>query len=117
MTVKFVPPGTHLLLDFFGAKNLRDEHHVEAALRAAALACRATVLQIMLHHFGEGAGVTGVVLLAESHLSIHTWPETGYAAIDIFMCGGKDPEAALPALRDYFQPESHRIVLHRRGIE
>ncbi len=47
-----------------------------------------------MHGFGSGAGVTGVALLAESHITVHTWPERGYAAFDVFMCGDCDPEAA-----------------------
>jgi S-adenosylmethionine decarboxylase len=69
----------------------------------------------MLHHFGEGAGVTGVALLAESHMSIHTWPDTGFAAIDIFLCGRRDPQLALPVLRERFRPRHVRLSQNRRG--
>jgi len=57
---KFVAPGTHLLVDFYNTENLQDAALIEKALRDAADACEATVLQVMLHHFGEGSGVTGV---------------------------------------------------------
>lgn len=80
------PPGTHILLDFWGAQRLDDASFIDGAMREAALACGATVLDTRLHQFGTGGGVTGVALLAESHISIHTWPETGYAALDIFLC-------------------------------
>jgi S-adenosylmethionine decarboxylase len=114
MTKPFAP-GTHLLVDFDEAKNLQDAAFIELALRDAAAACGATVLQVLLHHFGEGAGVTGVALLAESHISIHTWPDTGFAAIDIFLCGRCDPHQALPILRARFLPGRVRLTEAFRG--
>ena len=89
------PLGIHRLADLHGCSSLADPARIEAALRAAVSATGATLLNLQLHHFGPGQGVTGVALLAESHLSIHSWPEHGYAAIDIFLCGGADPGAAL----------------------
>ena len=100
----FVPPGIHVLLDFHDAANLEDMNGIEQILRAAAAASGASVLQTMVHYFGTGCGVTGVALLAESHLSIHTWPERNYAALDIFLCGSKSAEPAVAVLTDYFQP-------------
>ena len=108
-------PGLHLLVDFWECRGLRDAEGIERVLREAATACGATVLNVMLHNFGEGGGITGVALLAESHISIHTWPETDYAALDIFMCGRCDPRAALPVLEAWFAPGSTRITEHRRG--
>jgi S-adenosylmethionine decarboxylase len=91
--------GTHLLADLTGCAGLDDGARVEAALRAAVVAAEATLLDVRLHHFGPGQGVTGVAQLAESHISIHTWPEHGYAAVDIFLCGSRhDLDAALAAL-------------------
>jgi len=60
----------------------------------AARAGGAHVLCCHMHGFGDAGGVTGVALLAESHITVHTWPEHGYAAFDVFMCGGCDPDAA-----------------------
>lgn len=94
--------GVHLLVDLHGACRLDDPAHVGAVLVQAAQEAGCTVLHRHFHHFGEDTGVTGVVLLAESHISIHTWPETGYAAVDVFMCGQCDPHKALPALRAGF---------------
>ena len=70
-----------------------------AALRAAVTAADATLLDLKVHGFGDGQGVTGIALLAESHISIHSWPERGYAAVDMFLCGRRhDLDAALAAL-------------------
>lgn len=107
--------GLHLLVDFYDAHHLDDLGFIEDALRLAARSCGATLLDVRLHSFGEGAGVTGVALLAESHISIHTWPEAGYAAIDIFMCGKLDPRLALPSLRTAFLAASERVQEVRRG--
>ena len=68
-----------------------------------------------IHDFGEGMGVTGVVILAESHISIHSWPEHDYAAIDIFMCGEADPQIALNSLQVLLHPSSTRIQVLPRG--
>jgi S-adenosylmethionine decarboxylase len=88
--------GQHLIADLWGCHGLADPAVIEDALRSAATAAGATLLDLKLHHFGPQQGVTGVALLAESHISIHTWPERGYAAVDIFLCGD-DPGLA-PAL-------------------
>lgn len=109
-------PGQHALMDFWGAGNLDDTAFIEAAMRRAAASCGATVLEVKLHHFGAGMGVTGVALLAESHISIHTWPETGFAALDIFVCGACTPDAAVESLLRDFMPESHTVTLQHRGV-
>jgi S-adenosylmethionine decarboxylase len=96
--------GIHLIIDLHGAKRLNDIEHIEATLRACVDAARATLLHIHLHHF-QPSGVSGVAVLAESHISIHTWPEIGYAALDVFMCGSADPDACIPVLREAFATE------------
>lgn len=91
--------GTHLLADLFECDHLADEARIEAALRASVAAAGATLLNLHVHGFGEGQGVTGVALLAESHISIHSWPERGYAAVDMFLCGhAHDLDAGLREL-------------------
>jgi len=108
--------GSHVLADLWGARNLDDIELIERSLRAAVAVCGATLLHIHLHHFSEGGGVSGVAVLAESHITVHTWPERGFAAFDIFMCGKCDPEKALPVLRDFFQPTEMTVGQHRRGV-
>ena len=95
-----LPRGRHLLADFHGvaAGRLDDAAAIEALLRVAADAAGATPVAGHFHPFGPGLGVTGVLLLQESHISIHTWPEHGFAAVDVFMCGGARPEKAVAAI-------------------
>jgi len=107
--------GTHLIVDLWGAERLDDLAHVEAALRNAVTAAKATLLHIHLHHFTPNRGISGVAVLAESHLSVHTWPENGYAALDIFMCGDADPQATIAVLRDAFKPERLSVEEILRG--
>jgi len=112
--VKFA--GTHLIIDLWGATNLADPEHVDAVLREAALATGATVLHGHFHHFGPNQGVSGVLVLAESHVSIHTWPERDYAALDIFVCGGCNAYAAIPVLKRGFMPDRVQLAEHKRGL-
>jgi S-adenosylmethionine decarboxylase len=107
--------GTHLICELYGASHLTDVNHVASALEAAARACGATHLDTRLHPFEENGGVTGAVLLAESHVTIHTWPEHDYAAVDVFLCGDCDPEAALPVLEEAFGPETMEHCTMERG--
>ena len=111
------PNGTHLLADFYGiaAAELTDPQRIDALLRAAATEAGATILHSQFHTFGESQGVTGVVLLAESHISIHTWPEYGFAAADIFMCGEAAPQRALGVIEQALQPESRVVQTIARG--
>lgn len=108
--------GTHLLIDLWDAVKLDDIDHVEATLREAAEAAGATVLDVQLHHFTPYGGVTGIAVLAESHISIHSWPEEGYAALDVFVCGACDPNLALPVLRRAFLPARLDVSEHKRGL-
>jgi S-adenosylmethionine decarboxylase len=108
--------GMHLLLDLWGARNLTDPAAIDAALRDAAAAAGATILHGHFHHFGPDGGVSGVLVLAESHISIHTWPEREFAAIDIFMCGNCDAYQSVPVLEAAFQPSSMGLHEQRRGL-
>ncbi len=107
--------GTHLLVDLWGARGLDDLAAIDRALRACAEASGATVLGGDFHRF-EPNGVSGVLLLAESHISIHTWPERGFAALDLFMCGACNPYAGIEALKRTFEPEQITLTEHKRGM-
>ena len=105
----------HVLVDLWGAQGLSDAGRVERALRDAAAAAGATVIGLELRRFGDGGGVSGVALLAESHMSVHTWPEAGFAAIDVFLCGAADPDRAVPVLTKAFAPARVSTSEHERG--
>lgn len=107
--------GTHLILDFWGASGLDQLDRMEQAMREAVAVAGATLLHIHLHHFTPNGGISGVAVLAESHISVHTWPERNYAAFDIFMCGDAQPELAIPALKRAFYPRRMVITEHLRG--
>lgn len=109
------PLGQHVIAEFYGADALFDADAAGPVLRQAAEAAGAVVLDVNMHDFGEREGFTGVALLAESHISIHTWPEHGYAAIDIFMCGDCDTSKSLDVLRTYFAPTSENVTILKRG--
>lgn len=108
--------GAHLFLDMWGARNLDNQVSIEAALLGAAWDAGATALHAHFHRFQASGGVSGVIILAESHISIHTWPERAFAAVDIFMCGDCDPYEAVPALRDAFAPQSMQLGEQKRGL-
>ena len=107
--------GTHLLIDIWGAARLDDPDHIDERLRAAAIATGATILHSHFHHFSPNGGVSGVVVLAESHISIHTWPERDFAALDIFVCGDCDPYSAIPVIQAAFEPSRIDLGEQRRG--
>ncbi len=110
--------GRHLLLDLQGVAPalLTDAALVERALYASARAAGATPVDARFQHFGPGLGVTGVLLLRESHISIHTWPEYGFAAVDIFMCGTARPELAAEHIRQALAPRTMTLRDEARGI-
>ncbi|MFV0320950.1 MAG: adenosylmethionine decarboxylase [Alphaproteobacteria bacterium] len=108
--------GTHLIIDVRDAQNLNNPKEIQYILEKAAIASGATILHSYMHPF-QPQGVSGVIVLAESHISIHTWPEREYAAIDIFMCGDCDPYKAIPTIKKYFKSTNITITEHRRGVE
>lgn len=107
--------GTHLLLDCWDASHLDNIDHIERALRSAVKVSGATLLHIHLHHFTPNGGVSGVAVLAESHISIHTWPERDYAALDVFMCGDTTPMNAIPVFEDAFKTKNIIVTENLRG--
>lgn len=110
--------GRHLLVDYRGCQRavLDDPAALELLMRAAAAAARATVLAAQFHRF-RPHGVSGFLLIAESHLSLHTWPEEGYAAIDFYTCGGCDPTAAHEVLARGLAATTSEPVLVERGLD
>lgn len=98
--------GTHLIADFYGvdSEKLSNPATIEDLLRRSAEAADAHIIYSHFHPFGPGEGITGVVLLAESHISIHTWPESRFAAVDVFMCGNAQPRLALDVIRQALVP-------------
>src|SRR5690349_13710808 len=108
--------GSHLIIDLWEAEGLADRDRVEQALIDAVKAAGATLLHIHLHTFTDGGGISGVAVLAESHISVHTWPEKGYAAFDVFMCGDAEPRKALGVFKEAFNPGRIVIGEHKRGV-
>jgi S-adenosylmethionine decarboxylase len=111
--------GSHLLIELYGCRNstLEQESVVGNAMREAALESEATVVAQSFHEF-KPYGVSGAVIIQESHYTIHTWPEHGYAAVDLFYCGGTvKVHRAVEVLRKRFQPERIKFLVVRRGLQ
>jgi S-adenosylmethionine decarboxylase len=106
--------GIHLIIDLYGASHLSDIAYIEKTMRACVKASGATLLHIHLHRF-EPDGVSGVAVLAESHISVHTWPESRYAAFDVFMCGDTQPEVCIAIMREAFEAERVNVQEILRG--
>ena len=110
--------GTHLLVELrdCNSKLLNDLKKVEDLMVSAAKTANATVIESRFHKFSP-FGISGVVVIAESHLTIHTWPEYGYAAIDVFTCGDVlQPEIAANYLVDKFQSKNPSVMEVKRGM-
>jgi len=108
--------GTHLIIDLYDAHGLDDPERIERVLVDAARQAGATVLSASFHHFQPNGGVSGVVVLAESHISIHTWPERDFAALDVFMCGDCNPIETVAVLKAAFRPSRVGLNEIRRGV-
>jgi S-adenosylmethionine decarboxylase len=110
--------GRHLILELWGCDEARINsiEIIDRAMRETVAACGATLLDLRVYPFTP-IGVTGVAILSESHMMIHTWPEHGYAAVDVFTCGfHTDPNEAVPVLRHYFSPERIQVMEMNRGL-
>ena len=107
--------GAHLLIDLWGASRLDDRPYIEEILKRCVTACHATLLHIHLHQFSDSGGISGVAVLAESHISVHTWPERNYAAFDVFMCGAASPLNAPAVLNEAFKPSDLKVKEILRG--
>ena len=108
--------GSHLILDLWDAEHLDDAEVIEMAFRRAIKESGATLLHMHFHEFSDNGGISGVAVLAESHISIHTWPERAYAAVDIFMCGSAEPHKAVPILKHAFNAGRISLSEQMRGV-
>lgn len=106
--------GTHLIIEVIDGEGLDCETRIQRAFRECVDACGATLLHIHTHKFSP-QGVSGVAVLAESHISVHTWPEIGYGAFDVFMCGDARPWQAVSVLRKAFRAGEIRVKELLRG--
>ena len=107
--------GTHLIVDLWQAHNLNDAGLIEKTLVDCIKAANATLLHFHIHAF-EPNGLSGVAVLAESHITFHSWPDQGYMALDIFMCGKAEPHKCIPILKRAFEPGSVQISDLKRGV-
>lgn len=108
--------GIHLIAEFWNGKIIEDSKEIEKILIESAKKSNNTPLKVSIHKFSP-QGITGVILLSESHLAIHTWPQWNYVAIDIFTCGKRTfPKKALDYLKKKFQPKKIQILEIKRGI-
>jgi S-adenosylmethionine decarboxylase len=109
--------GRHLIMELWDCnENLDSVEAVRQALVEATAACGATLLELFVHPFTP-QGITGVAVISESHILIHTWPELGYAAVDAFTCGKKvRPEEVVPVLERYFRPGHVQVLEMKRGV-
>jgi len=109
--------GRHLLVELYGCdpEILNDVKKVEKYMKEAALKAGSTIVQAIFHKFCP-QGISGVVVIAESHLAVHTWPEYGYAALDLFTCGEEvDPWEAYKFLREKFKAQDAESSELKRG--
>ena len=106
--------GNHLIIEIENGVGLDDEVLIRQAFQDCIAACGATLLHIHTHKFSP-QGVSGVAVLAESHISCHTWPEIGYGAFDVFMCGDARPSEAVAVLKKTFKTDTVHVKALRRG--
>jgi len=106
--------GNHLIIEVVDGHGLDDEARIQQAFRDCVDECGATLLHIHTHKFSP-QGVSGVAVLAESHISVHTWPEIGYGAFDVFMCGDAQPWKAVDVLKAAFGTQDVRVKALKRG--
>jgi S-adenosylmethionine decarboxylase len=110
--------GRHVLMELFGCdhEKLKNRALVESVLREAAVKAKATVVSENFYNF-DAQGVSGVLLIKESHITVHTWPEYGYVAIDLFTCGKETkPWLAFDYLREAFEAKNDIVLELKRGV-
>lgn len=109
--------GEHIIIDIWGATHIDELKLMEDTLRHAVEVSGATLLHLHLHHFTPTGGISGVAVLAESHISVHTWPEKNYAAFDVFMCGDAEPRKTISIFKKAFCSNNIDVKEILRGIE
>mgnify|MGYP001445111627 CR=1 FL=1 len=107
--------GTHLIVDLYGAKRLDDLKLIKETLRRCVEAAGASLLHIHVHRFADNGGVSGVAVLAEGHLSIHSWPDKGSVALDAFMGRDANPQVVVDVVKQAFKPARIVIKEHLRA--
>jgi len=110
--------GQQLVIELYGCnpKTIENIEKVEEIMTAGVHAAHATIVQKVFHKFTP-VGVSGVLVLSESHMTIHTWPEFGYCAVDLYTCGSHcNNDAALDVLKEKFEATSARVIPLKRGI-
>ncbi len=108
--------GYHILLDLWHVEFNNSIKTLKKIIRQSIQVSGATLLHLHLHRFGKEQGISGVAVLAESHMSVHTWPERGYVAFDIFMCGDTNPQLAAEYLIKTFKPKKEILKKIKRGV-
>lgn len=107
--------GNHLIADLWGIENHFDPTIIKSVFIDACVDAGATVLFSHCHPFGPDCGTTGVIVLAESHLSWHHYPEVNMISIDIFMCGSANPSRAMPRIEEFWTPSHIDMRMIKRG--
>lgn len=108
--------GTHLIIEVWNGKNISSLSKIEEIFKNAIKACGVTLLKIDLHQFSPSGGISGVAIIKESHISVHSWPEYKYVALDIFVCGDINPYKAIPVIKAGFETEQIQVTEVKRGI-
>lgn len=107
--------GKHIIVDLYQAQHTDDLVLTKMVMHTIVDVCGATLLHLHCHHFTPHQGISGIAVLAESHISLHSWPEKHFAAWDIFMCGQANPQKAVSVLEQAFCPKTIAVETLKRG--
>ena len=110
--------GKHILVEYYNCNinKINDKEFIEKIMKEAAEKSKATIVESVFHLFNP-FGISGAVIISESHLSIHTWPEFGFAAVDLFTCGDEvDPWPAFEHLKDMLESQKYEYKVVARGV-
>ena len=108
--------GMHLIIELWGARGISSVVNIRSILKESVKACGATLLKLDLHKFTPSGGISGIAVIQESHVSIHSWPEYNYAAVDVFVCGEVNPYKVVPVLKKRFKPKDIQVMELKRGV-